>query len=306
MKGTAMIGSRRQLVLRRLTPYFFLLPALLFVFAFVIYPMCHAFVTSLYNPSVIGQKDVKFVGFANFSRLLTERTTYTILLNNVKYSVAVTAGTVLIGLVLALLLDQEVHGWRVFRVAFYLPVVLASVLVAKLWMAFYEPHFGLFNQTLKMLGLSDWTRVWLGDDRIALTCIIVISIWQYSGYTMVFFLAALQNIPAELTEAARIDGVESIFGIARHIKIPLISPVITIVVMLQIIGTFKIYDIIWATTKGGPGTSSSVLSILLYKEAFMRNAFGYAEAVAVFMFVIIFAISIGYLAIARFGKEERA
>lgn len=298
-----MRGLHRQLLARRVIPYLFLLPALVFVCSFVIYPVLHAFNTSLYSLSVIGQKTVKYVGLANFVRLLSDSSTYSILLNNVKYSAFVTVGTVLIGLILALFLDQEVHGWRVFRVIFYLPVVLAAVLVAKLWGAFYEPHFGLFNYILKLIGLPNLAKVWLGNDNTALGCIIVISIWQYSGYTMVFFLAALQSIPMELVEAARIDGLNSTLGIARYIKVPLIVPVITIVVMLQIIGTFKIYDIIWATTKGGPGTSSSVLSILLYKEAFMRNNFGYAEAVAVFMFLIIFLISITYLNIAKFGKE---
>ena len=285
-------------------PYLFLLPALFFIGVFVIYPILHAFYFSMFDLRVVGQKTIDFIGFRNFKRLLIDNErTWEVVQNSLTYTVLVTAGTVLIGLFLALLLDNEVKGWRVFRVVFFLPVMLAAVIVAKLWMAFYDPHHGLFNELLRELGLGHLEQVWLGDHRIALYSIIAISIWQYSGYTMVFFVAALQNIPPDVKEAARIDGLSNPFSIARHISIPLISPVIVTVIMLQIIGTLKIFDIIWATTKGGPGVSTTVLSIMMYREAFLRNNFGYAQTIAVFMFLLVLVVSLVYLRIARFGKE---
>ena len=140
-----------------------------------------------------------------------------------------------------------------------------------------------------------YMKIKAGDEEIA--CFNTHLSWK------LFFTAALQNIPPDVKEAARIDGLSNPLSIARHISIPMISPVIVTVIMLQIIGTLKIFDIIWATTKGGPGISTTVLSIMMYREAFLRNNFGYAETIAVFMFLLVLVVSLVYLRIARFGKD---
>jgi len=281
--------------------FLFVLPALAFIFIFMIYPLFDAFHLSFFDWKLIGEK--KFVGLENYIKLfLDNRIFYTSLRNNVYFSIVSTAGTVLIGLILAAILDRNVKGWKVFRVLYYLPVVLSSVSISMLWLRIYDPNMGLLKRILDLLNLGFLKREWLGDPRLAIFCIILVVVWQFSGFTMVFFLAAMHNISKELYEAAEMDGI-STFQEFRYITFPLIKPIVIIVIMLELIFSFKVFDIVWVMTTGGPGYSSSVLGTYLYTEAFRKFNIGFAEAIAVVMFVIIFTFSLIYL---RFSKFEES
>src|SRR5262249_21298607 len=144
---------------------------------------------------------------------------------------------------------------------------------------------------------------WLGDPNVALIPIILVSIWQYAGFPMIIFLAAIENIPSEIHDAATLDGVT---WWQRVIKIilPLVMNVVAVIVMLQLIFSFKVFDIVWAMTKGGPGNASSVLGVYLYRIAFDYTKFGYGSAVAVMMFLIIFVLSMIYLRLFRPDRIE--
>lgn len=278
------------------------LPALLFVVMFMIYPLLDAFTMSFFDVKIMGEKI--FVGFNNYKKLLNHNEiTLISLKNNIYFSLFTTLGTVVIGMILAILLDRKIHGWQAFRILFYLPVTLSSVVVSLLWLRIYSPNGGLLNVILNYIQLPFLEKNWLGDPNIAIFSIIMVSIWQYSGYTMIFFLAALQSIPDSLFEAARIDGIRPGQEI-MYISFPLIKPVIIIVVMLQLIFSFKVFDIVWVMSTGGPGYSSSVLGTYLYTEAFRKFQMGYAQAIAVFMFIIIFSMSLIYLKLARFREAS--
>lgn len=282
--------------------FFMVLPALILVLIFMIYPLLDAFIMSFFNVKIMGEK--VFIGISNYKKLLDHNEiTLISLKNNIYFSLLTTLGTVVIGMILAILLDRKIHGWQTFRILYYLPVTLSSVVVSLLWLRIYSPNDGLLNTVLQYLGLGFLEKNWLGDPKIVIFSIILVSVWQYSGYTMIFFLAALQNIPDSLFEAARIDGINTWQEIF-YISFPLIKPVIIIVIMLQLIFSFKVFDIVWVMSTGGPGYSSSVLGTYLYTEAFRKFELGYAQAIAVFMFVIIFSMSLIYLKLAGFREAS--
>jgi ABC-type sugar transport system permease subunit len=180
--------------------------------------------------------------------------------------------------------------------------MMSSTVVGLLWGRLLDPTFGPINSLLKALG---WAQppVWLGDPNLALFPIIAVSIWQYAGFPMIIFLAAIENIPAEIHDAATLDGV-TWWQRTLQIILPLVMNVVAVVVMLQLIFSFKVFDIVWAMTTGGPGNASSVLGVYLYRIAFEYTQFGYGSAVAVMMFLIIFTMSLIYLRLFQPARIE--
>jgi raffinose/stachyose/melibiose transport system permease protein len=164
--------------------------------------------------------------------------------------------------------------------------------VGLLWGRLLDPTLGPINVVLSALGV-DKPPIWLGDPKTSLNTIIAVSVWQYSGFPMIIFLAEMENIPYEIHDAATIDGVSTLQRI-WFIIIPLVKHVFAMIVLLQIVFSFKVFDIVWAMTSGGPGDSSTVLGVYLYRVAFQYTWFGYGSAVAVFMLIIIFSLSLLY------------
>jgi ABC-type sugar transport system permease subunit len=165
--------------------------------------------------------------------------------------------------------------------------------VGALWVRLLEPNFGLLNTFLRSVGLDGVAKSWLGDSSIALWVLIGITIWQYSGFPMIVLLAAIEQIPGEVQEAATLDGASEAQRI-RHITLPLIRPVLIGITVLQVIFSLKVFDLVWVMTRGGPGQSTDVLGTFLFNEAFFKRQYGYASAVAVAMFVIIFTVTYVY------------
>lgn len=280
--------------------YFFAAPAFLLIFVFIAYPLVESLILSLYQWDGIGAR--RFVGLYNFVMLFTDEVFWLALYNNVKFMLLTTAGTVLIGFLLAVAIERRVKGWPIFKVVYFLPVMMSMTIVGLLWGRLLDPTLGPINFFLKKMGISN-PPVWLGNPRTVLNAIIAISIWQYSGFPMIIFLAAMENIPLQIHDAATLDGVNS-WQRVWYIIFPLVKHVFAMIVILQIIFSFKVFDIIWAMTQGGPGDSSTVLGIYLYRVAFRYTWFGYGSAVAVMMFIIIFTISLFYLRFIRPGEVE--
>lgn len=277
--------------------YLFAAPAFLLMFIFIAYPLVESLILSLYQWNGITSR--QFIGLHNFLMLFTDEVFWLALYNNVKFTLFTTAGTVFIGFLLAVAVERRVRGWALFKVVYFLPVMMSMTVVGLLWGRLLDPTLGPINLFLKRMGISK-PPVWLGNPHTALNVIIAVSVWQYSGFPMIIFLAAMENIPLQIHDAATIDGVNSWQRI-WHIIFPLVKHVFIMITILQIIFSFKVFDIVWAMTQGGPGDSSSVLGVYLYKTAFRYTWFGYGSAVAVMMFVIIFTISLFYL---RFIKPE--
>ena len=231
--------------------------------------------------------------------LFQDASFYNALFNTLKFAILTTAGTVIVGFFLAVAIERQVMGWKAFKMIYFLPVMMALTVVGMLWGQLLDPTFGPVNTLLKALGVAN-PPVWMGDPKITLYAIVGVSIWQYAGFPMIVFLAAMENIPLDIHDAATIDGVNPWQRITRII-FPMIKNVIAVMIMLQIIFSLKVFDVIWVMTQGGPGEATNVLGIYLYRNAFVYTYFGYGSAIAVVMAAIVFTISMLY---RRYIKVE--
>jgi raffinose/stachyose/melibiose transport system permease protein len=277
-----------------------LLPGLFFIGAFLYFPMFESFRLSFFRWD--GLSPESFIGFKNFIDLFTkDRIFVQAIKNTLIFSGLTVTGIIGIGFFLALIIERRVKGWNFYKIVWFLPVIISQTIVGVLWKRFYDPISGLINTILSSIGLDNLTQSWLGNPDLTLYSIIVVNIWQYSGWAMLLLLVALEGIEIEVQEAATIDGV-NLYQRIRYIMLPLIRPVFIIVVMIMILGTLKSFDTIFVISGGGPGNSSTVLSIQLYNTAFRYYRNGYASGIAVVMFALLFSISIAYQKI--FVRDE--
>jgi ABC-type sugar transport system permease subunit len=275
----------------------FLAPAFLLMLTFIAYPLVRSLYLSLFKWNGITKP--QFIGLQNFTMLFQDASFYNALFNTLKFAILTTAGTVIVGFFLAVAIERQVMGWKAFKIIYFLPVMMALTVVGMLWGQLLDPTFGPVNTLLKALGVAN-PPVWMGDPKITLYAIVGVSIWQYAGFPMIVFLAAMENIPLDIHDAATIDGVNPGQRITRII-FPMIKNVIVVMIMLQIIFSLKVFDVIWVMTQGGPGEATNVLGIYLYRNAFVYTYFGYGSAIAVVMAAIVFTISMLY---RRYIKVE--
>jgi ABC-type sugar transport system permease subunit len=278
--------------------YLFIAPAIIGLVLFVGYPM----VTSLYHSFTQwnGLTPAKWIGFDNYVEMFTTDPKFWpsvgVTLLWVVVSVPVTIAA---GLGLAVLVDRSLKGVRVFRTIFYLPVVLPAVAVLTLWKYIYDPTYGLANEILRALHLP--TSMWLGDAHVALASVLIVGVWGVGG-TMIIFLAGLQAVPVELTEAAKVDGAGAIRRFMQ-ITLPMIGPILLLQLVLQLNGAFQTFTQIAILTKGGPGTSTNLLMYKIYTDGFANFIaspnLGYATAEVWVLFLIVMIVTLGMLRLTR-------
>jgi len=289
---------------RALTPYLFLLPAILMMLVFIYLPIIQNFYYSLFRWSSI-DPNWKFVGIDNYIRILGDKLVPLSLRNNVLYAVISVLFQVFLALVLAAILESRVirpRGVTFFRNSLFLPSVLAITVVGITWQLMYRPDTGLINQALRAIGLDGMTHTWLGEEDTAMYAVIMVSQWQWVGYVMILFLVAIQAIPEELFESARIDGASG-WQQFFHITVPMVRETTLVMTTITVIGAFKVFDIVWVMTAGGPNHASEVLGNYLYRVGFRNDEMGYASALASLLFVITFALTFVQLRLGRSGKE---
>lgn len=277
-----------------ITPYLFLAPALLWYLAFLVYPMYQSLVISFMDWDGLSA-DIKFIGFENYRQIFFADDTARLALRN---NILWTLGTILIpttiGLLLAVALDRKLRGRTVFRAIFYGPAVLPLVAVGLIWAWMYNPQFGFVNKVLEMVGLGFLARGWLSVFETALPATFVTAVWGSIGFPMVLYLAALQAIPAEQYEAARMDGAsgrQQFFSIT----LPWLREANVIVFSLAVINSFKTFDLIYTMTWGGPGRVTQVLGTWMYFNAFQYYHAGYGAAIAWIIALITLVVAIPYI-----------
>ncbi|WP_233451827.1 carbohydrate ABC transporter permease [Rubrobacter xylanophilus] len=280
----------------------FLLPAFLLYTLFVVYPMVSALRFSLYEWN--GLERVAFSGLENFRTLFTRYPYDEEVWDALRHNLYLFAVTMVVqnafALFLAVVLDRGIRrGRTLFRNIFFLPHLIAVVVVGFLWSLILNPQFGVFNRFLEAVGLGVLAHPWLGDPDTALTAVALVNAWSWVGFPLIIFLANLAGIPEEYHEAARLDGAGG-WQVFRYVTLPLLAPSITIVTVLTFIGNFNAFDLIYAMggSNGSPGGSTDVLALLFYRIAFAGNdpnAVGVSNALAVLMFVVVFAVSVVYL-----------
>lgn len=280
----------------------FILPALLIFSLFIVIPMISSIYYSLTDWNGLDPK-ITFIGLDNYRKLMDDSEVWIALKNTVLFAVLVTLAQNILSLVLALLVDGSRWYYRYLRVVYLIPALLSALAIGYIWSYLYNPVFGIINTVLENVGLGSLAQDWLGDPKWSMVSVVFTNVWQWAGITMIIYMAGLQAISADLYEAANIDGASKWQTFTR-ITFPLIAPAFTINIMISIIGSFKVFDIIYVMTKGGPGTTTESLAILLYKKAFNFNEMGYGTAIAVVMFLIILIISIFQLSILRKREVE--
>lgn len=281
---------------QKLTPYLFLLPALIILSLTVFWPAIQAFYLSFTSYQDIGEP-AKLIGFDNFWRLWKDAVFWKTLENTILYLIGVVPILVIAPLILAILVNQKLQGMNWFRTAYYTPVVISMIVAGIAWKWLYAEN-GLLNQFFKTLGIFPEGIPWLtspekilGIVPISLASVMAVTIWKGLGYYMVIYLAGLQSIPADIYEAAAIDGSD---GIRKHldITIPLMQPYLALVAVISAISATKVFEEVYIMTGGGPLNSSKTIVYYLYEQAFINLEFSYACTIGLVLFLIILGLSV--------------
>ncbi len=284
--------------------FFYLLPALIICSLFIYYPVVMNFFYSLFRWSAFSP-DLKWNGLENFTRFFSDAVILTALKNCILFAVFSVIFQVGGSLVLAAILEDTRFRKLspVFRTVYFLPSLMSITVCGILFQLVFNPNMGIINALFSQLGFDVSHLDLLGNKASAIFTVIGVSQWQYIGYTTMLFIVSIQKIPADLYEAATIDGASAIAKF-RHITIPQVAETTLVNMVITIIGAFKVFDEIYVMTGGGPGTSTHTLATYLYNAGFRNDEMGYASAIAVLVFLITFTLSIIQMRQAKIGKVQ--
>jgi raffinose/stachyose/melibiose transport system permease protein len=269
-------------------------PALILFGTFILYPLFATIQLSFFDWDGLSAERT-FVGLENYVATLTRDPVFWTAMRNSLIWVALSLLVpTSLGLLIAMALNQKLAGRTIFRTIFYLPAVLGSIAVATMWRWMYNPNFGAVNYLFNALGLGAFTQSWLGDPNVALFSVFIASAWVVTGLNMVLFLAGLQNVPKELTEAATVDGANR-WQNFLNVTVPSLRSTFVIVIALTIINSLKAFDLIVGMTGGGPAQRTQVLALWSYTQSFGNREFGPGNAIATILLGITLLIVIPYL-----------
>lgn len=287
---------------KKSTPYLYMLPGVAMVLFFVYIPVLMNIGYSFFRLSSYSA-GATFVGIDNYRRFFSDSVLPIMLRNNIAYCIISLIVQVGFGTVMALILESSAIAEKMksfFRNLYYIPALISLTAVGLMFTFIYEPNLGFINSLLKSLGMS--TYGWLGDAKLAIYCIIAMSQWQFTGYITLLMVVAFQNVPQDYLEAAAIDGAGPIRR-AISIMLPQAKEQLLVCTIITVIGAFKLYTEVYATTGGGPGNNSQVLGLFLYQQAFLHDDLGMAAVTGVFIFIITVTLSIIQIRVTRSGKE---
>ncbi|MFV2114696.1 carbohydrate ABC transporter permease [Micromonospora sp. LOL_025] len=289
MATALRMRPRRSLVRRNtVAGWSFILPNFIGFAALTLVPVAVLFYVAFTNWNVFGVAE--WTGTANFRRMWVDASFWTALRNTVYYTVFHIPLTLAAALGLALLLNRKLRGVRFFRTVAFFPYITSIVAIAVVWNQLFSPEYGPINALLRAVGVGD-PPGWTTSGDWSMPAVIIVGTWRYMGYYMLLFLAGLQTIPAQLYEAAQIDGANS-WQRFVHVTVPGLRHTTFFVTVMLTIESFKVFDLILVMTEGGPGQSTLVLSHYIYQKGFVENQFGYASAVSIVLFAICFGITI--------------
>lgn len=286
MKRTITPAARRRRGADGLFGYTLAAPQILGFAAFGIYPLLEVFRLSTFKVNSLSGME-QFVGLDNYVRMIEDPAMPTVMRNTGFFVILLSVTGTVLALALALLVNQQLKGIQFFRAAIFLPALISMVAWTIVWGYMLQPR-GLFDAALVAIGSSPFP--WLRSDLATVAIMVLVQALKNVGLNMMILLAALQSVPTELKEAARVDGAGR-WRTFRSIVLPEISPAVLMVFMLMIVGAFKVFDVIYLLTRGGPGVSTTVLSYYIYDQAFTYNDVGYSSALSVLLFLLVLVIS---------------
>jgi raffinose/stachyose/melibiose transport system permease protein len=271
----------------------FTAPGLVLVTGYLFYPIVRAVYLGFTRYKGFGSPE--FVGWDNYVYLFTYDQIFAgALRNTIVWTACAAVLPVLLALPLAVVLNGALRGKTFFRGAFYLPAVLSAIVIGMSWGLIYRADTGILNQALRQVGLGSLAHDWLGDPGTALWAVLVINVWAATGTAMVLLLAGLQSVPSELIEACRIDGGNR-WSVFWHVELPTIRPTLALVFLLSVIQGLKSFDLIAATTGGGPGGATQMLSYYSWTVAITNHNYGVGAAIASILLVISILVIVPYV-----------
>ena len=284
------IKSHQMKAIRsNLIGYSFILPNLIGYAIFVFIPVIFSFVLSVMKWDG-SRAPMEFVGLSNFVQIFNDRIFVQSFIHTIQYALLTVLPTLVLSLLLAVLLNHKLKGIAVFRTALYFPYIASIVAVGAVWNMLFQPDFGPINEFLRFIGISKPPR-WVVDVKWAMVAISIVSVWKYMGYYMIVYLAALQGISGSLYEAAGIDGANG-FQKLRYITIPMLTPTTFFVLIMLTIQCFKVFDLLYVMTGGGPGNATKTLVNYIYEKAFTSWEFGPASAGALVLFSVVLVVTL--------------
>lgn len=266
-----------------------LLPAGIFLAAFTYYPMVSTFFLSFFSDGTALRPSV-FVGLENYQIMFEDEIFWKVLVNNLWYALGTIPTSIGIALMMAVWVNRRLPARALVRMAYFTPTVLPMIAVANIWLFFYTPEIGLFDQIGAVFGMP--SQNWLGDPELVLGSLIVMTIWKEAGFFMIFYLAALQSLSPELEEAALLEGASRWYTF-RRITFPLLMPTTLFVTINAVINSFKMVDHLFILTKGGPDNASSLLLYYIFEVAFSFLDEAYASTLTVVLLVLLATIAVG-------------
>lgn len=282
-------GKKNRKIRSNVIGYSFILPNLIGYSIFVFIPVCFSFVLSVMKWDG-SQIPMEFVGLQNFVQIFGDRFFRGALWHTVVYALMTVLPTLVLAMLLAVLLNSKIKGIAFYRTAFFFPYIASIVAVGAVWNMLFQPDFGPINEFLKFIGISNPPR-WVVSTDWAMVAVAIVTIWKYMGYYMIVYLAALQGISSSLYEAASIDGANG-WQKLRYITIPMLTPTTFFVLIMLTIQCFKVFDMVYVMTGGGPGNATQTLVNYIYDKAFVNWQFGPASAGAIVLFAVVLVITL--------------
>lgn len=281
--------------LNRLAPYVLVAPAVLVIGFGCLYPTLFAARLGLYQWSLGDPwSEATWIGLSAFGRALRDPAVISSFGITLLFAAIVVASEMVLGTALALLLERPVRGMSLFRTIFITPMMVAPIVVGMVWRYLFDTQYGLANYLVSLVGIP--MQTWLATPTLAFTAIVVSDVWQWTPFVLIMALAGLQNLDQSVLEAAQIDGATPLQVILR-MKLPMLAPVLVVTALMRLIDAFRVLEVIYTLTFGGPGSTTEVLPLLIYKTAFVGQQLGYASAIAVLLLVVVFALSIATLSL---------
>ena len=274
--------------MRHIYGWLLLTPAAILLIAFTHYPTIATFIDSFFSKSS-AIRPSRFIGFSNYDAMLEDPIFWKVLFNNLWFALGTIPTSIAIAILMALLVNRSLPGQGFLRMAYFTPTILPMIAVANIWLFFYTPQIGLIDQILQGIGFSGHN--WLGDPNTVLGAVIVMTVWKEAGFFMIFYLAALQHLPKELEEAAKLEGSSRWYFFWR-VTFPLLMPTTLFVLINAVLNSFKLVDHLFVLTKGGPDNASNLLLYYIYENAFSYFDPNYASTLTVVLLALLAIIAL--------------
>lgn len=285
-------------------PYLLLLPALLFIFTFMFYPILNTVLLSMQHNVLVDAKNTRFIGLDNFKSLLFQDDIFRKAFgNSLKWVIGNVSLQTVLGMALALLLNQKFKGRGLYRSLAFSPWAVSGIIVSLMWSFMYSESVGVFNDLMLRTGLVETRISWFSDGTRAMMAMIIATTWRGIPFFAISFLSALQSISEDMYESARVDGAGAVKRFF-YITLPMIKDTVVLTVLLRTIWTLNIVDIIYSTTGGGPANTTLTVPVYIMNTFMSSLDFGYTSAMAVIMAVVMIVFALVFIKITGYGKES--